>query len=233
MIRFEDIHTFYGKSHVLHGVSLHVEPAETVCILGRNGVGKTTTLRTLMKLVPPASGRIWYEGRDVTDLPAHKMARLGIGYVPQGRRIFPRLTVRENLEVAVLAGGVPAEHLTKVLDYFPALKDRFGQWGGTLSGGEQQMLAIGRALMAGPRLLVLDEPTEGLMPSLIEMLKGAIQSLNQEGMTILLVEQQVETALAVAGRIYLMEKGAVQHESVPADLRADRSILMKFLGVDV
>ena len=233
MIRFEDVHTFYGKSHVLHGVSLRVEPAETVCILGRNGVGKTTTLRTLMKLVPPASGRIWYEGRDVTDLPAHKMPRLGIGYVPQGRRIFPRLTVRENLEVAVLAGEVPAEQLTKVLDYFPALKDRFGQWGGTLSGGEQQMLAIGRALMAGPRLLVLDEPTEGLMPSLIEMLKGAIQSLNQEGMTILLVEQQVETALAVAGRIYLMEKGVVQHESVPADLRADRSILMKFLGVDV
>ncbi|MFQ5913587.1 MAG: ABC transporter ATP-binding protein [Nitrospinota bacterium] len=233
MIRLEDVHTYFGKSHILQGVSLHVAQGETVCILGRNGVGKTTTLRTLMKLVPPASGRIWVDGRDVTDLPAHKMARLGIGYVPQGRRIFPKFTVRENLEVAVLEGVVPAERLERVLEYFPALKDRFGQWGGTLSGGEQQMLAIGRALMTGPEALVFDEPTEGLMPSLIELLKDALHSMNRRGMTILLVEQQVETALAVADRIYLMEKGAIQHEATPADLRADRSILLKFLGVDV
>ncbi|MFQ5693631.1 MAG: ABC transporter ATP-binding protein [Nitrospinota bacterium] len=232
MIGLEDIHTHFGKSHVLHGVTLQVRRGETVCILGRNGVGKTTTLRTLMKLVPPTSGRIRFEGRDVTALPAHKMPRLGIGYVPQGRRIFPRLTVRENLDVAVLGGKTPDDRLEAVLAYFPGLKDRFGQLGGTLSGGEQQMLAIGRALMAGPKLLALDEPTEGLMPSLIEMLKGAIQSLCQGGMTILLVEQQVETALAVADRIYLMEKGEIRHEATPAELLDDRSILVRFLGVD-
>ena len=233
MIRLEDIHTYFGKSHVLHGVNLHVAPGETVCILGRNGVGKTTTLRTLMKLVPPAAGRITFEDRDVTALPAHKIPRLGIGYTPQGRRIFPKLTVRENLEAAVLKGRIPSQRLESVLEYFPVLKERFAQWGGTLSGGEQQMLAIGRALMTGPKLLVLDEPTEGLAPALIETLKEAIQSMNRNGMTILLVEQQVETALAVADRIYLMEKGEVQHEAVPDDLRADRSILMRFLGVDV
>jgi branched-chain amino acid transport system ATP-binding protein len=217
MIRLEDVHTFFAKSHVLHGVTLRVDGGETVGILGRNGVGKTTTLRTLMKLIPLTSGRIWVEGRDVTHLATHRMPRLGVGYVPQGRRIFPKLTVRENL----------------VVKNFPVLKARFGQWGGTLSGGEQQMLAIGRALMADPKLLVLDEPTEGLAPVLVEMLKGAFQSLNRDGMTILLVEQQVETALAVSDRIYLMEKGAVVHEGTPAELHADRSILIRYLGVDV
>jgi branched-chain amino acid transport system ATP-binding protein len=233
MIRLEDVHTFFAKSHVLHGVTLRVDGGETVGILGRNGVGKTTTLRTLMKLVPLTSGRIWFEGRDVTHLATHRMPRLGVGYVPQGRRIFPKLTVRENLETGVLRGKIPPERLERVVKNFPVLKARFGQWGGTLSGGEQQMLAIGRALMADPKLLVLDEPTEGLAPVLVEMLKGAFQSLNRDGMTILLVEQQVETALAVSDRIYLMEKGAVVHEGTPAEFHADRSILIRYLGVDV
>ena len=233
MIRLDGIHTLYGKSHILHGVSLYVEPGETVCILGRNGVGKTTTLRTLMKLVQPASGRIEFEKRDVTRLPSHRMPRLGIGYVPQGRRIFPRLTVRENLEVAVLKGGIPRDRMGAVLSYFPVLENRFAQMGGTLSGGEQQMLAIGRALMSGPKLLVLDEPAEGLAPAVVEKLKDAVHSLNRDGMTILLVEQQVETALAVAGRIYLMEKGQIVHEDTPESLHADSSVLVRYLSVDV
>ena len=230
-----DLHTFYGKSHVLHGVSLDVGAGEVVGLLGRNGVGKSTTLKTIMGVARPARGAVMFEGREITDAPAHRLARAGIAWVPEDRRIFRHLTVLENLRTGLdrpgMTEGRRNELLAKAFDSFPVLGERRYQAGGTLSGGEQQMLAIARAMMLEPRLLLLDEPTEGLMPRMVGQIRAIIDALHREGVAILLVEQNVPLTLEVSARVYLMEKGAVRHEAPAATLRADDAVVRRYLGV--
>jgi branched-chain amino acid transport system ATP-binding protein len=230
MLRLEGVHTYYGKSHVLQGVDLEVRDGEAVALLGRNGVGKTTTLRSIMGLTPPARGRVTFDGDRVDRTRPHKVPRLGLGYVPQGRRIFPRLTVYENICLG-LERDPPDGELEPIFDRFPALKARLRQQGGTLSGGEQQMLAIARCLVTKPKLLLLDEPTEGLMPKLVAALREDIRAINRTGVSILLVEQNVRTALAVCERVYIMEKGVICHEGPSRELRDRPEIIHRFLGV--
>jgi branched-chain amino acid transport system ATP-binding protein len=235
VLQVEDVHTYYGKSHILDGVSLEVGAGEVVGLLGRNGVGKSTTLKTIMGLVHPSQGKVLFEDRPTTHVPAHRVARLGIGYVPEDRRIFPLLTVLENLRTGLDRHGVSEarkkELLDKVYDYFPFLAERRHQAGGTLSGGEQQMLAIARAMMLEPRIILLDEPTEGLMPRMVSQIRQIIGVLHQEGVAILLVEQNVPLTLEASRRVYLMEKGAIRHHAMAADLRVDDAIMHQYLGV--
>ena len=235
MLTVEAIHTYYGKSHILHGVSLEVSPGEVVGLLGRNGVGKSTTLKTIMGLIHPIEGRIVFEGQPITRTPSHRLARLGIAYVPEDRRIFRLLTVLENLRTGLDRNGVSEERkkalLEKVYQYFPVLAERRYQAGGTLSGGEQQTLAIARAMMLEPKIILLDEPTEGLMPKMVAQIREIIALLHQEGVAILLVEQNVPLTLEVSNRIYIMEKGVVRHQAAAAALRSDDSIIHQYLGV--
>ena len=235
LVTVEDIHTFYGKSHILNGVSLQVGAGEVVGLLGRNGVGKSTTLKTIMGLVNPSQGRIMFEGKPVSGMPSHKLARLGIGYVPEDRRIFKLLTVMENLRTGLDRDGVAEEKKKQLLDkaftYFPRLSERRAQAGGTLSGGEQQMLAIARAMMLEPKIILLDEPTEGLMPRMVSQIREIIDVLHKEGVAILLVEQNVPLTLAVSDRVYIMEKGVVRHHAPAAALRADATVIHQYLGV--
>ena len=235
LVTVEDVHTYYGKSHILHGVSLVVGRGEVVGLLGRNGVGKSTTLKTIMGLVHPSEGRVLLEGEPVTNLPPHKLARLGIGYVPEDRRIFRLLTVMENLRTGLDRSGVSeakkSEMLDKVFAYFPVLGQRRNQAGGTLSGGEQQMLAIARAMMLEPKIILLDEPTEGLMPRMVSQISQIIEVLHREGVAILLVEQNVPLTLAASQRVYIMEKGAVRHHAAAADLKVDDAVIHQYLGV--
>jgi len=235
LVRIEGIHTYYGKSHILHGVSLEVGPGEVVGLLGRNGVGKSTTLKTVMGLVHPSQGTIVFEGRTITATPPHRLARIGIGYVPEDRRIFRLLTVMENLRTGLDRGGVTErrkqELLEKVYEFFPVLAERRSQAGGTLSGGEQQMLAIARAMMLEPKIILLDEPTEGLMPRMVSQIRQIIDVLHQEGVAILLVEQNVPLTLEACQRIYLMEKGMVRHHAPAAELRADHAPIHQYMGV--
>jgi branched-chain amino acid transport system ATP-binding protein len=235
LIKVEDIHTYYGKSHILHGVSLEVRRGEVVGLLGRNGVGKSTTLKTIMGLVHASRGKAMFEGRSITHLPAHRLARLGIGYVPEDRRIFRLLTVLENLRTGLDRRGVTEttkkQLLEKVYTYFPVLAERRNQAGGTLSGGEQQMLAIARAMMLEPKIILLDEPTEGLMPRMVSQIRDIIDALHREGVAILLVEQNVPLTLEACQRIYIMEKGAVRHHAAGAELRADDAVIHRYLGV--
>jgi branched-chain amino acid transport system ATP-binding protein len=226
------VHSHYGKSHVLQGVELTVAPGEAVALLGRNGVGKTTTLKTIMGLQKASAGTIRFEGEDLTALPAHRTASCGIGYVPQGRRIFPQLSVMENLCVG-LRHAPPAADLDYVFGRFPRLQERLRQPGGTLSGGEQQMLAIARALMLKPKLILFDEPTEGIMPVLVSQIRREIRAINRAGMSILLVEQSVPTALKLCDRIYIMEKGVVCFAGSSQALRNNPDALHRFLGVAV
>jgi branched-chain amino acid transport system ATP-binding protein len=235
LVRLDGIHTYYGKSHILHGVSLDVGAGEVVGLLGRNGVGKSTTLKTLMGLVHPTEGTVSLEGRPITRMPAYRLARLGIGYVPEDRRIFPLLTVIENLRTGLDRHGVTEEKkralLDKVFEYFPVLAERRNQAGGTLSGGEQQMLAIARAMMLEPKIVLLDEPTEGLMPRMVGQISQIIDALHQDGVAILLVEQNVPLTLAASQRVYIMEKGMVRHHAPAADLRHDDAVIHQYLGV--
>ena len=224
MLRLEDVHAYYGKSHVLHGVSLRVEAGEVVGLLGRNGVGKSTTLKTIMGLVRPAAGRITLDGKVVTGLPPYRVARRGIAWVPEERRVFGLLTVLENLARRQAL-------LEKVYRHFPRLRERLHQAGGTLSGGEQQMLAIARAMMLEPRIVLLDEPTEGLMPRLVGEIREMIGVLRADGMAILLVEQNVPLTLAVADRVYIMEKGEVRHEAPAGELTRDHAAIRRYLGI--
>jgi len=230
-----ELHTFYGKSHILHGVSIDVGAGEVVGVLGRNGVGKSTTLKTIMGLLRPARGAVVFDGRDVTGTAAHRLARLGLAYVPEDRRIFRALTVLENLRTGLDRPGVDAGRRAELLDKayrsFPMLAERRGQAGGTLSGGEQQMLAIARAMMLEPKLLLLDEPTEGLMPRMVAQIRTIVDALHQEGVAILLVEQNVPLTLEVSDRVYIMEKGAVRHAAPAAELRADAAVIHRHLGV--
>jgi len=235
MLQVESIHTYYGKSHILHGVSLDVGPGEVVGLLGRNGVGKSTTLKTIMGLIHPTEGRILFEGEPITRIPPHRLARLGVAYVPEDRRIFRLLTVLENLRTGLDHPGVTEARRRALLDtvyqYFPVLAERRYQAGGTLSGGEQQMLAIARAMMLEPKIILLEEPTEGLMPKMVAQIREIIGLLHREGVAILLVEQNVPLTLEVSDRIYLMEKGIVRHHAPGAALRADASVIHQYLGV--
>jgi branched-chain amino acid transport system ATP-binding protein len=235
LVLIEDLHTYYGKSHILHGVSLTVAPGEVVGLLGRNGVGKSTTLKTIMGLVPPSQGKVLLDGSPITGMPAHKLARLGIGYVPEDRRIFRLLTVMENLRTGLDRQGVTEERrralLDKVFSYFPVLSERRNQAGGTLSGGEQQMLAIARAMMLEPKIILLDEPTEGLMPRMVSQIHQIIDVLHNEGVAILLVEQNVPLTLQASQRVYIMEKGVVRHHAAASDLKVDDPVIQQYLGV--
>ena len=235
LVEVEDIHTYYGKSHILHGVSLAVGRAEVVGLIGRNGVGKSTTLKAVMGLVQPSRGTVRFDGRPITNLPAHRLARLGIAYVPEDRRIFRLLTVMENLRTGLDRRGVSEarkkELLAKVYDYFPVLAERRGQAGGTLSGGEQQMLAIARAMMLEPKIILLDEPTEGLMPRMVSQIGAIIAALHREGVAILLVEQNVALTLAASSRVYIMEKGVVRHHAAASELRRNDAPIRQYLGV--
>jgi branched-chain amino acid transport system ATP-binding protein len=235
LVTVEDIHTYYGKSHILNGVSLQVGRGEVVGLLGRNGVGKSTTLKTIMGLVSPSQGRILFDGKPITGVPSHKLARLGIGYVPEDRRIFKLLTVMENLRTGLDRGGVTDERkqqlLEKAFTYFPRLAERRTQAGGTLSGGEQQMLAIARAMMLEPKIILLDEPTEGLMPRMVSQIREIIDVLHKEGVAILLVEQNVPLTLASSQRIYFMEKGVVRHQAASSELKVNDPVIHQYLGV--
>jgi branched-chain amino acid transport system ATP-binding protein len=235
LVRVDDVHTYYGKSHILHGVSLEVAPGEVVGLLGRNGVGKSTTLKTIMGLVQPSHGTVLLDGNGITGLPPHRLARLGIGYVPEDRRIFRLLTVMENLRTGYDRSGVTEAKrralLDKVFTYFPRLAERRDQAGGTLSGGEQQMLAIARAMMLEPRIILLDEPTEGLMPRMVSQIREIIEVLHKEGVAILLVEQNVPLTLQVSQRVYIMEKGSVRHHCAASEIKVDDPIIKQYLGV--
>jgi branched-chain amino acid transport system ATP-binding protein len=235
MLSLTDVHTYYGKSHILHGVSLEVGPGEVVGLLGRNGVGKSTTLKSIMGLVNPSEGTITFKGRPITREPPHRIARIGIGYVPEDRRIFKLLTVMENLRTGLDRSGVSdvrrQELLDKVFAYFPRLGERRNQAGGTLSGGEQQMLAIARAMMLEPKIILLDEPTEGLMPRMVSQIREIISVLHGEGVAILLVEQNVPLALEACQRVYFMEKGAVRHHAAASELSVNDPVIHQYLGV--
>jgi len=228
VLEVESSQTYYGESHVLHGVSVRVALGEAVALLGRNGAGKTTLIRSVAGMTPPRDGRVVFDGQAVERWPAYRIARRGLALVPQGRRIFAPLSVRENL----LLGARPGEwRLDKVYDLFPRLREREEQSGGTLSGGEQQMLAIARALMTNGRMLVLDEPSEGLAPLVVREIGRVVQGLKGERLSILLVEQNYHLALRVADRVYVMNKGQIVWEGTPASLEADEEIKRRFLGV--
>ena len=235
LVLVEDVHTYYGKSHILHGVSLHVGPGEVVGLLGRNGVGKSTTLKTIMGLVRPSHGAVLLDGNAITGLAPHKLARLGIGYVPEDRRIFRLLTVMENLRTGLDREGVTEDKrralLDKVFTFFPVLAERRNQAGGTLSGGEQQMLAIARAMMLEPKIILLDEPTEGLMPRMVSQIRQIIDLLHNEGVAILLVEQNVPLTLEASQRLYIMEKGSVRHHCATSEIDVNHAIIKQYLGV--
>jgi branched-chain amino acid transport system ATP-binding protein len=235
IVLVEDVHTYYGKSHILHGITLHVQAGEVVSLLGRNGVGKSTTLKTIMGLVRPSHGSVLLDGNAITGLPTHKLARLGIGYVPEDRRIFRMLTVMENLRTGLDRNGVTEERkaalLDKVFTCFPVLAERRNQAGGTLSGGEQQMLAIARAMMLEPKIILLDEPTEGLMPRMVSQIRQIIDVLHREGVAILLVEQNVPLVLEASERVYIMEKGLVRHHCAASEIKVDDPVIKEYLGV--
>jgi len=232
VLSVEDLHVFYGEIHALKGVALEVGRGEIVTILGNNGAGKTTTLKTISGLLAPRRGRIVLDGEPLVGVPAHEVVLRGIAHVPEGRRIFNRLTVRENLMMGAYLrrdGGVPAD-LDRVFALFPRLHERLGQVAGTLSGGEQQMLAIGRALMASPRLLLLDEPSMGLAPVLVEQIFATIADINRQGITILLVEQNAAMALGVAHRGYVLETGAIALTGTAGALVEDPAVRRAYLG---
>ncbi len=236
MLRLEDVHTYYGKSHILQGVSLEVNRGEIVALIGRNGVGKTTTMKTIMGLAPPKRGRTILEGRDVTGQPPYKLAAAGVGYVPENRQVFPRLTVLENLRIGLdikeSDEGRKETNLAMIYESFPQLLERRKQRGSTLSGGEQQMLAIARAVVTRPKVILLDEPTEGLMPAMVQEIERIILWMAGElGITVLLVEQDHRLSLRVSSRCYVMEKGRIQHTGRSDALAGDPEKLQSLLGV--
>jgi branched-chain amino acid transport system ATP-binding protein len=234
MLRVEGIDAYYGLSHVLQSVSLTVEAGEAVALLGRNGAGKTTMLKTIMGVVRGRRGRITWRGTDITALPTYRIVQLGIGYVPEERRIFPNLTVYENLKMARLTvdgGRRMDDYLARVLDLFPPLKERLAHKGKNLSGGEQQMLTMARSLGTEPKFLLIDEPTEGLMPAFVDTIAQTILEIRRQGLAVLLVEQNTRLALQATQRVYLIEKGAIKHEGRSSDLTADAAVRLRYLGV--
>jgi branched-chain amino acid transport system ATP-binding protein len=228
LLEVREIHTAYGLSRVLFGVSIEVLAGECVCLLGRNGVGKSTTIRSIMGLTPPQAGRVTFKGADITGWEPYRVARAGIGFVPEDRRIFADLTVWENLDVAQRGGRWTTE---RVFDLFPKLRELTGRNGGFLSGGEQQMLTIARTLMGNPELLLLDEPSEGLAPLVVDHLGEQIARLKAEGLTILLAEQNTEFSLALADRVYVLEKGAIRFSGPAAALRDNAALRHELLAL--
>jgi len=231
LLKTEDIHTFYGTSHILFGISMNVREGEIVSLLGRNGVGKTTTLRSIMGLTPPRSGSIRFSDMEIRGKAPYRIARLGIGYVPDDRRVFADLTVKQNLEVVARGGDSEGWTLERVFSLFPVLKRFENRNGGTLSGGEQQMLTVGRTLMGNPKLLLLDEPAEGLSPLVVKMLEEQTLRLKEEGITVLLCEQNVKFAIAVSDRAYVLEKGEIRYEGSINDLQENEEVSKKYLMV--
>jgi branched-chain amino acid transport system ATP-binding protein len=231
MLELENVNAYYGESHILRGVSLSVRDGEVVCLLGRNGAGKTTTILTIMGYLKPRAGRIVYKGRDIGALPPYAVARLGFGFVPQERGIFPSLTVREHLTVFARAGDKRRWTLERIFALFPNLKQRERNLGFQLSGGEQQMLSIARALMLNPSLLLLDEPSEGLAPMIVQEIISVLKSVKREGLAILLVEQNLRTALAVADRHHVMNKGEICFTGSSAELEHNEFVLRTYLSV--
>jgi len=232
MLGIHDVHTYYGDSYILQGISLEVKDSSVVALLGRNGMGKTTTIRTIIGFTPPRRGTIRFNDMEIHDLKPHKIARLGIGLVPQGRQIFPSLSVIENLTMAARATERSgAWNLEKIYDLFPILKTRAKLKGTLLSGGEQQMLTIGRALMTNPALLLMDEPSEGLAPIIVQQIGQIIGQLKESGISILLVEQNIFMALELAGYVYIISKGVIEYESTPEALRDNEEVKEKYLGV--
>jgi len=233
MLELKDVHTYYGNIHALKGASLRVDKDEIVTLIGANGAGKTTTLNTISGLLKPRQGEIYLEEQRIDHIPAHRIVEMGISQAPEGRRVFPRLSVKENLEMGAFArtdaGGIQKD-MEWVFELFPILRERIKQQGGTLSGGEQQMLAIGRALMARPKVLLLDEPSMGLAPMLVETIFETIQQLNRQGTTILLVEQNALAALSVANRGYVMETGTIALTGTGQELLEDPRVKAAYLG---
>jgi len=229
----DGIHTFYGKSQVLDGVSLRIEEGEIVTLVGRNGVGKSTTLKSIVRLTPPQKGSIRFKGEDLKGLRPYKVCRRGIGYVPEERRIFPHLTVRQNILIGVIPGQKVEQPWTieKIYSFFPQLEKRDRQKGGNLSGGEQQMLTIGRTLAGNPELLLVDEPTEGLSPILVEIVVQILRQINGEGRSILLVEHAIDVALGLAKRAYVMSKGKIVFGGTSQELHANQEVQKKYLEV--
>jgi len=231
MLQVKDIHTFYGKSHIIQGISLDVNKGELVCLLGRNGAGKTTTLRSIMGRTAPRFGNIFYEGFEITQKRSFEICKAGIGYIPEDRRIFSTLTLMENLNIAIQKNRKMEWDYERIFNLFRALAERKRHRGSELSGGEQQMLAIARALMGNPSLLLMDEPTEGLAPLIIETLIHVIEQIKREGITILLVEQNVESAFKVADRHYILEQGKIVYHGSNDELKKDKEVMERYLSV--
>ena len=232
LLELHDVHTAYGLSRVLFGISLEIGAGECVCLLGRNGVGKTTTMRSIMGLTRPSAGRVLWKGHDIAGWMPHRIARAGIGFVPEDRRVFAELTVWENLDVAERAAQRRGPWtVARVYETFPALRDLAGRQAGFLSGGEQQMLTIGRTLMCNPELLLLDEPSEGLAPLVVDRLLEQVGALKGQGLTILLAEQGVDFSLRLADRVYVLEKGTVRHSGPAAELRDDAALRHQLLAL--
>jgi branched-chain amino acid transport system ATP-binding protein len=237
MLTVRDLHSYYDKAHILQGISLQVDEGQVVCLLGKNGMGKSTTVKSIMGIAPPQikSGQIIFDDREITRWPSYKVSRLGISYVPEERRIFPLLTVRENLTLGLDVVGAAREEKTnaqeKIFEYFPRIHERLNQLGEGLSGGEQQMLAIARAMIMKPRLILMDEPTEGLMPLLVQEIKKIILTLKQNRIAVLLVEQSATMALDVSDIVYVMEKGSILFHGTPKAFREDSALMKELLGV--
>jgi branched-chain amino acid transport system ATP-binding protein len=231
MLKIQGIHTFYGASHILHGVDAEIEKGEVVCLLGRNGAGKTTTLRSIMGLTPPRQGSIVFNGKEIAGKKSYEIGRMGVAWVPEERRIFSTLTVVENLRIAQRKGDQVKWDLESIFEIFSNLANRRNNRGNELSGGEQQMLAVARALMRNPQLILLDEPTEGLAPIMVDAVMDVIERIKQEGVTIFLVEQNVEASLKVAHRHYILEQGKVVAHIQNEELKKDRSLRERYLSI--
>jgi branched-chain amino acid transport system ATP-binding protein len=235
LLTLENVHSYYGRIHALKGISLTVEEGEIVTLIGANGAGKSTTLRTISGLLHPKQGKILLEGQDISHMHPHHIVNAGVGHVPEGRGIFPKLTVKENLEIGAFVIDDPAEverRMEYAFELFPRLKERISQKGGTLSGGEQQMLATARGLMLNPRILMLDEPSMGLSPVLVELIFDIIKQMNQKGTTILLVEQNALMALSIAHRGYVLQTGEIVFSDTAANLKKNEMVKKAYLGVD-
>jgi branched-chain amino acid transport system ATP-binding protein len=233
MLKMKNLNCSYGVCQILHNTSLEVSEGKLVGLIGRNGVGKTTALKSIMRLVPPKSGSVHFFDNDLSHLPPYAIPRLGIAYMPQGRHLFPKLTVMENLRIPIIKGELDKNTLAEIFEYFPRLKERLKQKAGTLSGGEQQMLAVGRALITNPKLILMDEPMEGLMPLLVRLIADTVKTINQKGTTILLVEQNLKVIKNICEGVYIMEKGAIVYEGTPSELEGAMDIQERYLSVKV
>jgi len=233
MLKMENLNCSYGECQILHNTSLEVNEGKLVGLIGRNGVGKTTTLKSIMGLVPHKSGSVHFYEANLSNIPPYQIPRMGISYMPQGRHLFPKLTVMENLKIPIVKGELDKKVLEEIFEYFPRLKERLNQKAGTLSGGEQQMLAVGRALITKPKMMLMDEPMEGLMPLLVKLIAETVKTINEKGTTILLVEQNLKTIKNICQGVYIMEKGSVVYEGTPSALESAIDIQERYLGVKV